>query len=132
MTGRATRVHLKIDSGLGRAGSTPHDWPDLVDAAAKAQADGVLDVVGIWSHLAYADSPRHPTIEKQRLAYEAALEVAASAGLDPQVRHLANSAATLALPQHALRPGPAGRRDLRALSWPGRSARRPSSAWCRR
>jgi alanine racemase len=108
VTGQATRVHLKIDSGLGRAGSTPHDWPDLVEAAAKAQADGVLDVVGIWSHLAYADSPRHPTTEKQRLAYEAALEVAASAGLTPQVRHLANSAATLALPNthyDLVRPG---------------------------
>jgi alanine racemase len=108
VTGRATRVHLKIDSGLGRAGSTPHDWPDLVDAAAKAQADGLVDVVGIWSHLAYADSPRHPTIEKQRLAYERALEVAASAGLDPQVRHLANSAATLSLRQthyDLVRPG---------------------------
>jgi alanine racemase len=108
VTGRPTRVHLKIDSGLGRAGSTPHDWPDLVEAAAKAQADGTVEVVGVWSHLAYADSPRHPTIEKQRLAFEAALEVASSAGIEPQVRHLANSAATLALPAthyDLVRPG---------------------------
>jgi alanine racemase len=108
VTGRPTRVHLKIDSGLGRAGSTPHDWPDLVEAAAKAQADGTIEVVGIWSHLAYADSPRHPTIEKQRLEFEAALEVAGSAGIEPQVRHLANSAATLALPHthyDMVRPG---------------------------
>jgi alanine racemase len=107
-TGRATRIHLKIDSGLGRAGVTPHDWPDVVDAAAKAQADGSVEVVGIWSHLAYADSPRHPTIEKQRLAFEAALEVAGAAGLNPHVRHLANSAATLALPNthyDLVRPG---------------------------
>jgi alanine racemase len=107
-TGRPTRVHLKIDSGLGRAGSTPRDWPDLVEAAAKAQADGSIEVVGIWSHLAYADRPLHPTIETQRLAFEAALEVAATAGLDPQVRHLANSAATLGLPNthyDMVRPG---------------------------
>jgi alanine racemase len=106
--GHPTRVHLKIDSGLGRAGSTPHDWPDLVEAAAKAQADGTIEVVGIWSHLAYADNPRHPTIEKQRLAFEAALEIAAAARIDPQVRHLANSAATLALPSthyDLVRPG---------------------------
>jgi alanine racemase len=107
-TGRATRVHLKVDTGLGRAGVTPSDWPDVVEAAAKAQADGTVDVVGIWSHLAYADSPRHPTIEKQRLAFEAALEVAGAAGLDPEMRHLANSAATLALPNthyDIVRPG---------------------------
>ncbi|HEX3824207.1 MAG TPA: alanine racemase [Mycobacteriales bacterium] len=107
-TGRSTRVHLKIDSGLGRAGATPRDWPDLVEAAAKAQADGTLEVVGIWSHFAYADNPGHATIERQRLAFEAALEVAARAGVEPQVRHLANSAATLALPQthyDLVRPG---------------------------
>jgi alanine racemase len=105
---RPVRIHLKIDTGLGRAGSQPHDWPDLVEAAAKAQANGRVDVVGIWSHLAYADQPEHPTIEKQRLAFEAALDVVSSADLEPAVRHLANSAATLALPSthyDLVRPG---------------------------
>jgi alanine racemase len=107
-TGRPTRIHLKVDSGLGRAGAPIADWPDLVDAAAKAQADGSVDVIGIWSHLAYADNPGHPTIEKQRLAFEAALEVAHDANLEPELRHLANSAATLALPTthyDLVRPG---------------------------
>lgn len=107
-TGRATQVHLKIDSGLGRGGAQPHDWPDLIDAAAKRQADGSIEVVGIWSHLAYADQPDHPTIEAQRVRFEEALEVAARAGVRPQIRHLANSAATLRLPQthyDLVRPG---------------------------
>jgi alanine racemase len=108
VTGRPTRIHLKIDTGLGRAGAQPHDWPELVEAAAKAQAGGSVEVVGIWSHLAYADNPGHPTIDKQRQAFDAALDVVAAAGLQPQVRHLANSAATLALPQahyDLVRPG---------------------------
>jgi alanine racemase len=107
-TGRATRVHLKVDTGLGRAGVQPADWPDLVEAAAKAQADGTLEVVGVWSHLAYADQPRHPTIDKQRVVFDEALSVAKAAGIDPQLRHLANSAATLALPSthyDLVRPG---------------------------
>jgi alanine racemase len=106
--GRPTRIHLKIDTGLGRAGSQPHDWPDLVEAAGKAQADGAVEVVGIWSHLAYADSPTHPTIERQRLAFESALDVASDLGVTPAVRHLANSAATLSLPDthyDLVRPG---------------------------
>jgi len=106
--GHPVRVHLKIDTGLGRAGATQHDWPDLVDAAAKAVADGSVEVVGIWSHLTYADRPAHPTIETQRRAFEAALEVAGAAGIEPQVRHLANSAATLVLPEthyDLVRPG---------------------------
>jgi alanine racemase len=118
-SGRPVRVHLKVDTGLGRAGVQPRDWPDLVEAAAKAQAGGSVEVVGIWSHLAYADNPGHPTIEKQRLSFEAALEVASEADLHPEVRHLANSAATLALPPthydlvrpgiavYGLSPGPA-------------------------
>jgi alanine racemase len=108
VTGRPTRIHLKIDTGLGRAGAQPHDWPELVEAAAKAQAGGAVEVVGVWSHFAYADNPGHPTIDKQRQAFDTALDVVAAAGLQPQVRHLANSAATLALPDthyDLVRPG---------------------------
>jgi alanine racemase len=107
-TGRPTRVHLKVDTGLGRAGTHRDRWPDLVEAAAKAQADGWVEVVGVWSHLAYADNPGHPTIENQRLAFEAALAVVTASGLEPELRHLANSAATLALPEthyDMVRPG---------------------------
>jgi alanine racemase len=106
--GRAARIHLKADTGLGRGGATRQDWPDLVDAAASAQADGTVEVVGIFSHLAYADEPSNPTIQRQQRAFTHAVSVAAQAGLDPQVRHLANSAATLALPGAHLdlvRPG---------------------------
>jgi alanine racemase len=107
-SGRPTRVHLKIDTGLGRGGAQPAQWPDLVAAAARAQADGSIEVVGVWSHLAYADEPRHPTIESQRRLFEDALEVVEHAGIHPTVRHLANSAATLGLPEthyDLVRPG---------------------------
>jgi len=106
--GRPAQVHLKADTGLGRAGATRADWPDLVTAAAKAVADGTVEVSGIWSHLAYADAPAHPTIGAQLAAYGEALDVADRAGLRPRVRHLANSAATLALPEthyDVVRPG---------------------------
>ena len=102
------RIHLKIDTGLSRNGATVTDWPDLVDAAAKAQAAGEVDVVGIWSHFAYADAPGHPTIARQIAVFREALDVAARAGITPQVRHLANSAATLTLPEahfDLVRPG---------------------------
>jgi alanine racemase len=108
VTGRPTRVHLKVDTGLGRAGVTATEWPALADAAAKRAADGAVEVISVWSHLAYADSPRHPTIARQVTAYGEALEVAERAGLRPQLRHLANSAATLALPAthfDLVRPG---------------------------
>src|SRR3954470_8984929 len=40
--GRAARVHLKIDAGLNRGGAPAGDWLALVEAAAKAQADGAV------------------------------------------------------------------------------------------
>jgi alanine racemase len=94
--GLTARVHLKVDTGLGRGGAPEAEWPALVEAAAKSQADGGVEVVGIWSHLAHADAPLHPTIAAQQAVYDTALSIAADAGLTPQVRHLANSAATLA------------------------------------
>jgi alanine racemase len=103
--GRAARVHLKIDTGLSRNGCYPADWPDLVAAAAK---DEYIEPVGIWSHYAYADEPGHPTIGKQTQVFREALDVAAAAGVHPEVRHLANSAATLTLPDahfDLVRPG---------------------------
>jgi alanine racemase len=107
-TGRAARVHLKVDTGLSRNGAYVTDWPDLVRAAAKAHAAGEIEVIGVWSHLAYADAPGHPTIGKQLAAFDEALEVARGAGVEPRLRHIANSAATLTLPAahfDLVRPG---------------------------
>jgi alanine racemase len=106
--GTPARVHLKVDTGLSRGGAVTDDWPDLVESAAKAQADGLLRVVGVWSHLAYADAPDHETNARQTQVFREALDVAAGAGLRPDVRHLANSAAALTAPeQHfdLVRPG---------------------------
>src|SRR5579875_2129946 len=107
-TGRTARVHLKVDTGLSRNGVYVTDWPELVTAAAKAQAAGEIEVVGAWSHFVYADAPGHPTIGKQLAAFAAALDVARGAGIEPQLRHIANSAATLTLPEahfDLVRPG---------------------------
>jgi alanine racemase len=106
--GRRARVHLKVDTGLGRSGAAPADWPDLVAAAAKHAADGTVEVVGIWSHLACADEVGHPANARQVRVFGEALDVAEAAGVRPQLRHLANSAAALTLPEthfDLVRPG---------------------------
>ncbi|WP_369257719.1 alanine racemase [Geodermatophilus amargosae] len=106
-TGRTARLHLFADTGLSREGATTADWPGLVAAAARAQADGEVEVVGLWSHMAYADAPTHPTIGAQVRLFEEAVGIAHDAGLHGR-RHLANSAATVALPDtwyDMVRPG---------------------------
>jgi alanine racemase len=107
-TGRPARLHLCADTGLSREGATPAGWPALVAAAAAAQADGDVHVVGLWSHMAYADAPTHPTIGAQVRVFEEAVAIARGAGLTDARLHLANSAATIALPDtwyDFVRPG---------------------------
>ncbi|WP_281689088.1 alanine racemase [Pseudonocardia thermophila] len=93
-TGRTARVHLKIDTGLSRGGAPPADWPDLVDAAAKAAAEGTAQIVGLFSHLSHGDVPGHPTLDRQAARLAAAWQLARERGLRP-IRHLANSGGTL-------------------------------------
>jgi alanine racemase len=107
-TGRLARIHLKLDTGLARGGATAAEWPALCEAASKAQADGTVEVVGVWSHLVYADVPDHATTDRQITAFVDGLAVAERHGLTPAYRHLANSAATLTRPDthfDLVRPG---------------------------
>lgn len=96
--GRVARLQLKVDTGLSRGGATLAAWPAVVAAAAEAEAAGEVRVTGVWSHLACADEPGHPANDAQERAFREALAVAHDAGVRPEVRHLANSAATLSRP----------------------------------
>jgi alanine racemase len=95
---RVARVHLKVDTGLSRGGAVAHDWPELVDAALRAQTDGVINIVGLWSHLVHGSDPRHPTTALQVTAFSDALDYATRAGVSPEVRHLANSGGLVCVP----------------------------------
>ena len=97
--GEVPRVQLKVDTGLSRGGATMADWPALVGAAAAHERAGAVRITGVWSHFACSDEPEHPANDLQERRYLAAVAVAEQAGLRPEVRHLANSAAAI------LRPG---------------------------
>jgi alanine racemase len=106
--GEAARVHLCVDTGLAREGATPAALGPLIEAARDAQRAGHIRVVGMWSHLAWADAPGHATIDAQAKVFAQALELATSAGLELEMRHLANSACTLTRPDlhfELVRPG---------------------------
>jgi alanine racemase len=106
--GKPARLHLEADTGMCRGGATAADWPGLVQAALAAQAAGRVQVVGLWSHFACADIPGHPSIGRQLSAFRDAVAVAERAGARPEVRHMANTPATLTLPEayfDLVRPG---------------------------
>jgi alanine racemase len=97
--GRPARLHLKADTGMGRGGAIAAQWPGLVSAALAAEAAGHARIVGLWSHLACADMPGHPSIAAQLSAFRTAVDQAERAGARPEVRHLANTPAALTLPE---------------------------------
>ncbi|WP_105972847.1 alanine racemase [Streptomyces geranii] len=96
---RPARVQLKADTGLGRGGCQPgDDWCALVAAALRAERDGLIRVTGLWSHLACADEPDHPSIDAQLTRFHDMVAYAERHGVRPEVRHLANSPAVLSRP----------------------------------
>jgi alanine racemase len=70
----------------------------VVEAARAGEVAGDWTVTGIWSHFACSDEPDHPANDAQEKVFLDALDVAERAGLRPEVRHLANSAAAILRP----------------------------------
>ncbi|MER6676527.1 alanine racemase [Streptomyces sp. NPDC000983] len=97
--GRPARVQLKADTGLGRGGCQPgDDWAAMVGAALAAERAGLLRVTGLWSHFACADEPGHPSVDAQLDRFREMVAYAEGQGVRPEVRHIANSPATLTRP----------------------------------
>lgn len=96
--GAAARVHLKIDTGLGRSGATMDQWGALCEAAAVAESTGKIRVVGVYSHLSGASAEADAA---QGLAFDLACDQARAAGLDPELCHISASNATSNSPELA-------------------------------
>lgn len=102
--GRTLDVHLKVDTGLSRFGAQPEELGPLVDGLRQLPS---LRVDGLSSHFAAADEDLAFT-RLQLARFHAAEREVRALGLEPRLRHIANSAATLALPESRLdlvRPG---------------------------
>jgi alanine racemase len=95
---RRGRVQLKVDTGLSRGGAAERDWAELFARARAGEEAGHWRITGLWSHLASSDEPDHLANDAQETVFRRALDAAERAGLRPEVRHLANSAATLLRP----------------------------------
>jgi alanine racemase len=97
--GKEARLHLKVDSGLGRNGAALKDWPDLIRKALQASRDGRAKLVGVFSHL--SGTSEKDDLEQLRV-FQEAVELAESLGARFELRHLAASLATLRYPQTRL------------------------------
>jgi alanine racemase len=97
-TAPGARIHLQLDTGMGRDGAEPAQWGQLCRTARRAERQGRLRVVGIMGHLPCADRPGHAANARGRNRFAWGLRVARAAGLRPADHHLAATAATLSDP----------------------------------
>ena len=102
--GKAARVHLVLDTGLGRVGVPAAGAAEVFEAAASAVAAGTLQVAGLATAL--TEDLEYDRVQLAR--FEDAGDRARAAGLDAGTRHVASSAAVLDFPEAHLdmvRPG---------------------------
>ncbi len=102
--GRKAEVHVKIDTGMHRVGLWP---PESAPGFCRMVQDAGLEVGGLWTHFACADSDE-VTTRDQLSRFLASVEALRSEGLPTGLLHAANSAATILYPESHLdlvRPG---------------------------
>ena len=93
---KEVRVHLKVDTGMGRIGVRPEE----VGALAKAIKDlPGLVIEGMFSHFATADLKDKSYTKKQLAAFKEAIAAVEAQGVKLAVKHIAESAAVLEIPE---------------------------------
>lgn len=93
--GAAARVHLKVDTGMGRLGICPEGAPAL---AARLGALPFIDFQGVFTHFARADESDPHTTDQQESRFRSVLTQLEEVNLRPPLVHAANSAAGLRRP----------------------------------
>ena len=102
---RTAKVHLKVDTGMGRIGILPDHILDLVK---KIKALKNIEIEGIFTHFSVADEKDKTYTEMQFKKFMDVLTVLENEGIRIPVKHVGNSAALLDLPHMCLdlvRPG---------------------------
>lgn len=85
--GKAARVHVKVDSGMGRVGLFPQDVPDFIEKVLSMPA---IQMVGLSSHYATADYDLEFAKEQLR-RYLGVYEELKKRGISVPIRHTASS-----------------------------------------
>ena len=102
---RRARVHLKIDTGMGRNGVLPEQVREI---GAAMREDDFIEIAAAWTHLTDADDPSDPSTDQEVARFDSACEALEEEVGPIPLQHLANSAALLTRPdlhRDLVRPG---------------------------
>ena len=108
-SGQTLTVHMKIDTGMSRLGFFAYDRPETVPELVELWNLPNLNVEGAFMHFAVADTASE--LEYTRMQHQRFMDVLDALkeqGIEPEIVHCTNSAATIAFPEYAhdmVRPG---------------------------
>ena len=94
--GKVAKVHLKVETGMGRIGARPEEIAELAEAVSKLPH---VEIEGMFSHFATADCKDKAFAREQLKRFLVACEAVQARGLDLKIRHIAESAAILEMPE---------------------------------
>lgn len=103
--GTTLKVHLKIDTGMGRIGFLSAALASWLPLLKRLHA---LEIEGVFSHFSHADNVAGEYTKNQLEIFRDLVERLRADGISPALIHLANSAATITLPAayfNMVRPG---------------------------
>ncbi len=86
------RIHIELDTGMTRGGFLD-EWQEFLK-----QDFSTVNVVGVFSHFARADEPEETQNAEQLHRFNSMVADLAKIGVNPAIKHLSNSAATLKNP----------------------------------
>jgi alanine racemase len=101
---RKVKVHLKVDTGMGRLGVPLNLWPDFLREVRRFPK---IETEGILSHFSMTDEEKGFT-QKQWRAFQRAVAIAQELGISSRYLHMASSATLTAFPAYSarlVRPG---------------------------
>ncbi len=103
--GTMARVHVKVDTGMGRLGFPIAGAREAVERISRMEG---VDIVGLYSHFATSEDPDRSFASRQLEQFQELVRSLEAVGIDVPLKHMANSGAIIALPGAHLdmvRPG---------------------------
>ena len=89
------KIHLKIETGMGRIGIFPDDAIDIAEKISKLPN---IEIEGVFSHFADADSSDKSFTLQQLEIFKNTCDKISERGINIKIRHIAESAAILEIP----------------------------------
>lgn len=106
-SGRRAKIHIKVDTGMGRIGISPDDSGLLL--VRKAMETQGIEIEGIFTHFATADeADKTGTLHQLAVFQDFLQRIEKELKLQIPIRHCANSASVIELPSSQMdmvRPG---------------------------